>query len=73
MKITNLKLIEKNGTSVIFEVSFKSFFGEKKRLACVDLKHSQFCWWMDNSRLIGTNIKNIRAWLSTGLEELKIY
>jgi hypothetical protein len=72
MKITNLKLIEKNGTSVIFEVSYKSFFGEKKRLAHCDLRYRIF-HWMDNSRLIGISTESIDAWLSTGLEELKIY
>jgi hypothetical protein len=71
MKITNLKLIEKNGTSVIFEVSFKSFFGEKKRLACVDLRYRIFHWMDTDKRILHT--ESIEAWLNTGKEELKIY
>jgi hypothetical protein len=71
MKITNLKLIEKNETSVIFEVSFKSFFGEKKRLAHGDLKYELF-YWMDNNESIRST-GNIEAWLSTNKKELKTY
>jgi hypothetical protein len=71
MKITNLKLIEKNGTSVIFEVSFKSFFGEKKRLAHSDLRYQLFYWMDNNESIRSTN--NIEAWLNTGKEELKVY
>jgi hypothetical protein len=72
MKITNLKLIEKNGNSVIFEVSYKSFFGEKKRLAfSTDIRYGIF-YWMDNNESISIRL-SIEAWLNTGKEELKIY
>jgi len=71
MKITNLKLIEETDKFVTFEVYFKSFFGEKKRLGMKNKKYD-YCEWMDT----GENIfltNTINAWLETGKKEFKIY
>jgi hypothetical protein len=71
MKINGLKLIGKNETYIIFKVSYKSFFGKKKRIACGDLKYKLFYWMDNNESIRSTN--NIEAWISTGKEELTIY
>jgi hypothetical protein len=71
MKINSLKLIDKNETYIIFEVSYKSFFGEKKRIACGDLRYKLFCWMDTDETLFRT--ESIKAWISTGKEELTMY
>jgi hypothetical protein len=71
MKINSLKLIDKNETYIIFEVSYKSFFGEKKRIACGNFRYNLFYWMDTNKTLFRT--ESIEAWISTGKEELTIY
>ncbi len=64
MKITKLKLIEETKTYYIFEIFFKSFFGEIKNRTAFKKKTETYPKWMDTDELIISN-EGIEAWLST--------